>query len=303
MSLVAILGDWGTTNVRLWAIDDKGVTLASRALDKGMSRLTPSDYEPVITEFINEEFGPFTRPVDLILCGMVGARQGWKEAPYSSLGSQSRPRAVKVDTNNTLLNVFILPGLKQQMPPDVMRGEETQIEGFVAENPGFQGTLCLPGTHSKWVQINQGLVTHFQTAMTGELFFVLKKHSTLGFSMQGGWDAAQFEQAVLEGFEHSASLLSKLFSKRAATLISDTPFSGISAISGLLIGSEFAASQRFTREGTVYLIGGDQLADHYAQAASVLDIKAVKRSGDTLVIQGLKSAYQSLKRGTLCIES
>ncbi|PMU87476.1 2-dehydro-3-deoxygalactonokinase, partial [Pseudomonas sp. GP01-A4] len=73
----------------------------------------------------------------------------------------------------------IVPGLAVNQPGrpgDVMRGEETQILGAGVRD----GILVLPGTHSKWATLEAGRVTGFRTAMTGELYAVLLRHSLLG---------------------------------------------------------------------------------------------------------------------------
>ena len=56
-----------------------------------------------------------------------------------------------------------------------MRGEETQIAGFLSEFPGFDGVVCLPGTHTKWVHLSAGEIVSFRTFMTGELFGLLQR--------------------------------------------------------------------------------------------------------------------------------
>jgi 2-dehydro-3-deoxygalactonokinase len=96
-----------------------------------------------------------------------------------------RPDARSGATKDPRLRVSILPGLKQAVPPDVMRGEETQIAGFLAAAPGFDGVLCLPGTHAKWVQISAEEVVSFRTFMTGELFDLLSTQSVLRHSIAG----------------------------------------------------------------------------------------------------------------------
>src|SRR5439155_22401473 len=81
----------------------------------------------------------------------------------------------------------ILPGVCQRLTgaEDVMRGEETQLLGLGTLWPGFSGVVCLPGTHSKWVQLTGRRVERFATAMTGELFEVLRTHSVLRHSFAG----------------------------------------------------------------------------------------------------------------------
>ena len=130
-----------------------------------------------------------------------GARQGWVEArlsravPCAPLGAdrtcQRRP------SGDPRLRCGSCPGLSQAAPADVMRGEETQIAGFLALNPGFDGVLCLPGTHTKWVRVSAGEVVSFQTFMTGELFALLGAHRCCATRVAGeGWDEAAFADAV-----------------------------------------------------------------------------------------------------------
>lgn len=88
--------------------------------------------------------------------------------------------ATGVDAADPRLDVLILPGIKQLTPPDVMRGEETQIAGFLADNQNYTGTLCLPGTHTKWVALKDGRIERFRTFMTGETFALLSKHLSCG---------------------------------------------------------------------------------------------------------------------------
>src|SRR5206468_2126300 len=81
--------------------------------------------------------------------------------------------------------IAILPGLScrgKTGAPDVMRGEETQILGALHLYPQLtkgRHLLCLPGTHTKWVAVSDGAVSQFQTALTGELFELLRRHSVL----------------------------------------------------------------------------------------------------------------------------
>ena len=98
--------------------------------------------------------------------------------------------STKPPTADPRLDVHILPGLSQAEPPDVMRGEETQIAGMLAATPDFDGLVCLPGTHTKWARVSEGRVTDFRTAMTGELFALVSGHSTLSSFTAEGWNEA-----------------------------------------------------------------------------------------------------------------
>ncbi|MGS0465992.1 2-dehydro-3-deoxygalactonokinase [Cobetia marina] len=67
-----------------------------------------------------------------------------------------------------------------------MRGEETQLAGLVAAQPGYSGAVCLPGTHAKWAQLENGSITGFTTFMSGELYKLLSQDSVLKHSVAGG---------------------------------------------------------------------------------------------------------------------
>src|SRR5690606_38709082 len=101
----------------------------------------------------------------VIMCGMVGARQGWLEAPYVDM--QSPLSAVlrgALSVPDAARDVRIVPGMAQRLAeaPDVMRGEETQLAGAGLAGRG-RHIVCMPGTHSKWVAVEDGAVTGFGT--------------------------------------------------------------------------------------------------------------------------------------------
>ena len=111
---------------------------------------------------------------DVLICGMAGARGGWAEAPYAAVPCAPGPASfARAPTRDPRLAVRILPGLRQDTPADVMRGEETQLAGLLAAEPGFEGIACLPGTHTKWAHVSAGEVVSFASYMTGEIFALL----------------------------------------------------------------------------------------------------------------------------------
>ena len=116
---------------------------------------------------------------------MAGSRQGWQAVPYQNvpLAFPQQIALTQVKTKYFDLKVYLLAGLSQSNPADVMRGEETQIAGFLLDNPNYNGTLILPGTHSKWVTLQDRQVTAFSTCMTGELSNLLSTQSLLRHSV------------------------------------------------------------------------------------------------------------------------
>jgi len=169
--------DWGTSNLRVWAMRASGPVADARS-DQGMGTLEPEAFEPALLDLIEPWLG--AAPMPVIACGMVGAKQGWAEAPYAAVPCPPVSLAtVTPNVQDRRLVVHILPGLSQASPADVMRGEETQIAGYLADVPEFDGILCMPGTHTKWVQVSAGEVVSFRTFMTGEMFALLSTGSVL----------------------------------------------------------------------------------------------------------------------------
>ena len=188
----------------------------------------------------------------------------------------------------------ILPGLSQLDPPDVMRGEETQIAGVLARYPDFAGVICLPGTHTKWASIAGGQVQRFQTFLTGELFALLSAQSILRLGLDDGWDNAAFAQAVAQGLADPARTSAALFSLRANGLLNDPgPGETRSRLSGLLIGLELAGARDFWTDAPVIVVGDDQAAGLYAPLTGLAgEVRFVGATDMTRA--GLISAYSSI---------
>lgn len=287
--------DWGTSNMRAWAMSKSGTVLAEGASDKGMGRLTPETFEPTLMEVAGEWIdGPTT----VIACGMVGARQGWIEAPYIAVPCAAMAQTfIQAPTQNTDLHVHIIPGIKQTNPADVMRGEETQIAGFLAQNKNWDGVICLPGSHTKWVHVSADEIVSFQTVMTGELFEAISKHTVLRHSVQGdGWDQDAFLAGLSDGIERPERITGRLFSLRAEGLLNGLgPDAARARLSGLLIGAELAAAKPYWLGQQIAVIGASGLSKLYVDALATQMSPATQVNGSAITLTGLTAAYRSLK--------
>ena len=163
-----IAADWGSTSLRVWAIASDGTVIDHAASDKGMGQITKSDYEPALLELVGSWLEGLAGPVPVIICGMAGARQGWKEAAYRRVpcAPVAGDALTEVETSDPRLSVRIVPGLSQSHPQDVIRGEETQLAGFLGETGLDDAVICLPGTHSKWVSLEGGDVSQLGETST-----------------------------------------------------------------------------------------------------------------------------------------
>lgn len=293
--------DWGTTHLRLWVLDHDHKVIRQTKTEQGMTQLHPTEYEATLLDLLSQELQP-NRVMGVICCGMVGSRQGWQEAPYAPCPTlpPSGERASRVTTKDPRIKVYLLPGIKQISPPDVMRGEETQIAGFLSRNPQYDGVLCLPGTHSKWVHISAGEVVSFQTFMTGELFALLCKESVLRHNIGAtGWNDEMFTNAIDDAISRPAAIAAKLFALRAQSLIATLPPEAARArLSGLLIGLELAAARPYWLGAQVAVLGDTEVAQAYCTALTAQGSPVTVTSTERMTLDGLKSAYTALQEMT-----
>ena len=253
--------DWGTSSLRCYRLDQEGNIVDSRASSDGILNVAPGEFPRVLDHHIE---GWEEAPI--MMSGMVGSRQGWVEAPYVACPAGFDEIAAKLV--EVRQGVWIVPGLACRDAdgvPDVMRGEETQILGC-----GLQGTICLPGTHSKWVEVRNARIERFSTFMTGEAYAVLKQHSILGRMMEEGKpDAGAFAEGVKRSGE-LGGLLHHLFGVRTRGLMGELgPAAAASYLSGIVIGHELRSQQakQFS------LLGAPELAALYARGAALLGIE------------------------------
>ncbi|MGJ3263992.1 MAG: 2-dehydro-3-deoxygalactonokinase [Salinarimonas sp.] len=288
--------DWGTTNLRAYAMAGETCLAEARAR-KGMNTLaTRDDFERALFETVDAWLPADPEvPVRVIACGMVGARQGWREAPYLRAPTIPIGEPRSVPTSRAAVTVEILPGIAQDDPPEVMRGEETQIAGLLAAEPGFEGVVCLPGTHTKWLRVAEGAIVGFRTAMTGEIFALLSERSVLRHSMDEEWDEGIFAAAVVEAAADPAQAPLAFFRIRAQDLLQGAiPGESRARLSGLLIGAELAALGPFREAAAVRVVGSATLAGHYAKALGALGQGAILHDGAAMTRAGLAAAYRRL---------
>lgn len=292
--------DWGTSNLRAWGVGANGAILSSANSEKGMGKLVQAEFPAALAEIAGRLTLP-PGPVPVLVCGMAGARQGWLEAPYLEAPADLRDlaaNAVRPDMAGSDLSVAILPGVCQRRNGEnVMRGEETQLLGLAALNAGFSGLVCMPGTHSKWAQLDGTRLEHFATAMTGELFELLKTHSVLRHSLTGPLDgpgrAEGFKAGAADGLERPDDLLGQLFRVRAGALLSGRePDWSAGYLSGLLIGTEIAANRNRIGTAPVPLIGSPALCALYEEVLRMAGASGRAVDATEIVLAGLKAARQ-----------
>ncbi|MDH6231266.1 2-dehydro-3-deoxygalactonokinase [Mesorhizobium soli] len=294
--------DWGTSHFRIWLLDAAGAVLAERRSAEGLLSVPPQGFAAILENHLAVLQAPAALPV--VICGMAGSRQGWVEAPYASAPvALGEVLAGAVRVASSAREIRIVPGIAQHDPdaPDVMRGEETQLAGIAALASGGH-LVCMPGTHSKWVEMRDGAVAGFCTWLTGELYSLLSSQSILRHSVTGAGhvspDAAPFRQACADALAQGGDIGAQLFRIRAAGLLAGLSAQDSAAmLSGLLIGAEVAsATRRFAAadKKPVTLVGSAALSPLYRAALELAGHEVRIADGDAAVRTGLFAAARHL---------
>ena len=79
--ITCILADWGTTNLRAWAVADDGRVIDQRGQGGGLLAVKDGRFAESFAAFCGDWLDA-RRPIPAVLSGMVGSKLGWKEAPY-----------------------------------------------------------------------------------------------------------------------------------------------------------------------------------------------------------------------------
>jgi 2-dehydro-3-deoxygalactonokinase len=281
--------DWGTSSLRAFLMQD-GKVVQTRQSGHGIQHL-PAPGRAGFEQAFAAIAGDWVRQwpdIPVVASGMVGSAQGWREARYVRCPADIQALAQsRVAVPSGLgPDIVIAPGVLFDEPgqlPDVMRGEEIQVAGALLDNPQYASRSCivLPGTHSKWVHIEDGRIVRFSTYLTGELFSVLCQHSILGRLLPEKQEAkrepnfAAFELglATSKG-SRPGDLSHQIFAARTLGLTGRLPPSSLADyLSGLLIGNEMVSGLADAQDLAavpLVLVGEPALCMRYASALSFL---------------------------------
>ena len=292
--------DWGTSNLRAWVVGGDGAVLAEERFPWGVGKLPAGEPERRLQESVRPVLNAEDLPV--LMCGMIGSTLGMVEAPYvdcpAGLADIARSLVRVPDLEP---EVRIAPGLRCERPngdPDVMRGEETKILGWASLDPERgkgRRLLVLPGTHAKWALLEDGRIERFITAMSGELFDLLSRHSVLR-TEDGPDDPDAFLAGARTGAEQGP-LAAKLFTARSKVVGGGMPKAAVrDYVSGLLVGDETAHLPAMIGadddDGCIDLLGEPALCRLYETALEAQGVRTAVHDGDEAVLAGLTALYR-----------
>jgi 2-dehydro-3-deoxygalactonokinase len=280
--------DWGTSSFRAYLLGSDGAVQETISAPHGILAVKDAAFD----ETLETHIGHWNKALPIMASGMITSRQGWVELPYVACPAnlKSIAAAVHPHTSKQGRKLFFVPGISTrnvQGIPDVIRGEETQVLG--ASQSGAEHFVT-PGTHSKWIDVENGEIKSFSTYMTGEVFALLKTHSILGRLMTGETNnPAAFERGVRIGLKDPAGFLHHIFSTRTLALFNEMPTDHLSSyLSGQVIGAEIAHANAKNPAHAQYLIlATPALGEHYMMAMKIAGL-TVSYGEPDVVVKGLR---------------
>lgn len=301
--MARIIVDWGSSNFRAALLDTSGKVIAKKSSSRGIFDFGGEGFAEYLFDVCRDWL---SQASEIRLCGMIGSKNGWIETPYLScpVDRGSLADSLVAVKNRRGLDIAIVPGvsfcgdLVEDKPAgldraDVMRGEETQVIGFIQSTATNDALVCLPGTHSKWVSVKNSAIDRFTTFMTGELFELLSHHSSLaGLCQTEVFD----EKVFIEGVAYAQSkgtILSQLFTIRAWCMTGMLQQQhSRSFLSGLLIGAELSEALSQHPCSELSLIGNADLTGRYQQACRQFSIPCCRYDATIMTIEGLSALNQ-----------
>lgn len=279
--------DWGTTRFRAYLIDGAGQVLDRVESHDGIMAVKPGGFPAVLAIRCGSWLA---RHPDLpvVMAGMIGSRNGWVEAPYRACPATAHDIASamqRVDIGNGRI-AHIIPGCSTRdasNTPDVMRGEETLALGAADD-----GLVILPGTHSKWVRMDKGVIAEFATFMTGEIYAALLNHTILGTLRTEPTNPAGFAKGLASS-KRGGGLTHQAFATRTSVLLGDMDGAEVASfLSGLVIGSEIKSGlERFGQHERITLVAEGQIAEFYVEAFQSFSCSVKVLAPEPCLIAGL----------------
>ncbi|HYW16502.1 MAG TPA: 2-dehydro-3-deoxygalactonokinase [Allosphingosinicella sp.] len=285
--------DWGTTNRRAWRMEPGGAIAGEMEDDQGILAVPEGGFPEAVAQ-VRARLGD----LPMLMAGMIGSNRGWVEAPYVPCPAGLPELAARLHWIEPE-RAAIVPGAAYDLDgaADVMRGEEVQLLGACAEGwIGPDSTLCHPGTHNKWVRLQDGRIAAFRTVMTGEIFSLLKEHSILADLLAAPVEPGPaFDSGVRHGLEKD-DLTAELFSVRARTLLGKAPREEAGAyVSGLLIGADLKVGLRLAGESELVVIGRPDLTRLFGAALEATGRSAREIDGEAAFLAGVRHLVELVR--------
>ena len=280
--------DWGTSRFRAYLVDEAGRIRDRVASDDGISVVAGGDFALILKRNCGRWMAA-APDAPVIMAGMIGSRNGWREVPYATCPASpadiaARLQAVEIAPGR---QAYIVPGVicRNDGIADVMRGEESLVFGTGSED----GIIVVPGTHSKWIRMDMGRIAGFQSFLTGEAYGLLRHHSVLRLLAEEPEDARGLERGF-EAANRAGGPLHQVFEARTGVLDGTLKPAEVGPfLSGLLIATEIKDAHALAGSvATVRLVADGALADNYRRAFELRSISTVTVAPEACLAAGLR---------------
>lgn len=300
-SFIAI--NWGSTNFRAYLISRDGIVLDSIKTAQGVTKISRGE----MVEIADEISRRWPDATGAYAAGMIGSSSGWESVPYCSCPASLADLAHAIQpTKIGALQCHLIPGLSGVSPSgtgDILRGEEVELFGLLAADDSLtrgKHMILLPGTHTKWVQVDDGEIRSFFTSMSGELFDRVQEKGLLASIITSGAKPNDIFLAGVElGKQKSSGFARQLFGVRAQVMLETLHRNDAASYArGILIGAEISdglVQYPDTDEClSITLTGNDGLCALYQYALSSFGIASRILDAEPVAIAGFTELHREL---------
>jgi len=269
---------------------ENGAVMMRLRSPHGLARVALDEIDSVLTHLLDPWL---LRDVTPVMISGLSHPSGEDELlPLPAQPALGAP--VKGASGDPRISLYLLPGLRQDRPPDYLIADGAILRRLLTGQPDFDGAVCIPGQDTRWVRVRAKEVIGFQSHMTGELVTLLSRSSSLSTFLAEGADAGDdFTEAVNAVLQRPGTLLRNLSGLRARTVLGHGAAT-TGHLAGSLIGAYLAAARRFWVDRPVIVVGGDLMAPLYRRALAGQGCDLRLSDPDDLTLAGFRQAYAGL---------
>jgi 2-dehydro-3-deoxygalactonokinase len=224
--------DCGTTNSRVYVVNEAGEVLARASRKVGVRDTAISGSRETLKKGLEETFFEALERAGVgleevafaISSGMITSEIGLIEIPHlwapADLDDLAQNLKIVRDTSVFPVDIplYFVRGIKNRYDPDsarirdvgvldFMRGEEAQIAGFlVRHEPRLPVTVVVLSSHTKFVAVDQdSRILGGLTTLSGQVYEAILKETSIGKSVRGddGFDDTEyFQNEVVDAAYH-----------------------------------------------------------------------------------------------------
>jgi len=222
--------DCGTTNSRVYVVDETGKVYGKAAKKVGVRNTSMSGSRRVLEDGLRETVAEAVQNAGITLAdvraafssGMITSEIGLKELPHLEAPCDVRRLAENIAEVTDVklaegVPVYFVRGIKNKMPADVsdptrvvgeldfMRGEETQAAGLLQRGDvSVPATLVVLSSHTKFIPINEkGEILGSLTTLSGQVYEAILAETFVGKSVEKRDNADEkpegyFDEAIVK---------------------------------------------------------------------------------------------------------